>query len=127
MNSPDRRKKLHQLISTFIPSAKHLHVINILMFNPFSEAFTIRVKCGEFEQNINGMFPNIVGNDLFFFMYRKIRNGRCSNIIIYMKQLLSLFGSSMLGASFLRDESKETSLGLSNFFLDGGILKIHLS
>ena len=98
-----------------------------LMLNPFSEAFTIRVGWGEFEQDVNGMFSIIVGTDLFFFIftwYRKIMDGRCSNIIIYIKQFISSFGSSMLGASSLRDVSKETSLGLSNFFLHGGIQTI---
>ena len=33
----------------------------------------------------------------------------------------------MLGVSLLGGESKETSLGLSNFFLDGDILKMYLS
>ena len=41
--------------------------------------------------------------------------------------LFSLFGSSMLGVSYLGGESKETSSGLSNFFLDCGILKMSLS
>ena len=32
-----------------------------------------------------------------------------------------------MGVSSLRDGSKETSLGLSNFFLDDVILKVYLS
>ena len=32
-----------------------------------------------------------------------------------------------MGISSLRDGSKETSLGLSNLFLDGDILKMYLS
>ena len=32
-----------------------------------------------------------------------------------------------MGASSLRDASKETSLGLSIFYLDGVILKMYLS
>ena len=41
--------------------------------------------------------------------------------------LFSSFVSSMLGVSSLGDESKETSLALSSFFWDGGILKMYLS
>ena len=32
-----------------------------------------------------------------------------------------------MGVSSMRDAPKETSLGLSNFFLDGVILKMYLS
>ena len=41
--------------------------------------------------------------------------------------IFSSFGSSMLGVSSLGGESGETSLGLSNSFLDGVILKMYLS